>query len=228
MKKLFVFLSLVISVVGFAQSGKPATSNCEVCVDYSFTSISQLEDVKETDAFYIHLQSLVERYGVNVAACNKTTFGGSKILTNAALVQMLSSSLLRIDELKEIVIKDKTEADKTKILAKIKFHSFDFYKHNYSSVKQVKDVSVMDCFYSDVEALLEKYEIDVTNKAGLLQASKPADGKNLGILLIKVFGLKNFDIKKYNKANITKAEFATMLNEALDEYNEMIAAAAYD
>jgi hypothetical protein len=228
MKKLFVVIFLVTSSVVFAQSSKLATSNCEACLGYDFTSISQLEDVKETDAFYVHLQSLVERYSVNVAACNKTTFGGSQILTNAALVQMLASSLQSLGELKEIVIKDKSESDKKKILTKIGFNKFDFYKHNYNSVKQLKDVSVMDCFYSDVEALLEKYEIDVTNKSGLLQANKAAEGKNVGILLIKVFGLKNFDAKKYNKANITKAEFATMLNEALDEYNEMIAAAAYD
>jgi hypothetical protein len=228
MKKFLAIIPLLISFIGFAQSSKPTASNCDVCVGYDFTSISQLKDVKETDAFYVHLQSLVERYSVNVAACNKTTFGGSQILTNAALVQMLASSLQSLGELKEIVIKDKSESDKKKILAKIGFNKFDFYKHNYNSVKQLKDVSVMDCFYSDVEALLEKYEIDVTNKAGLLQANKAAEGKNVGILLTKIFGLKIFDAKKYNKANITKAEFATMLNEALDEYNEMIAAAAYD
>jgi hypothetical protein len=66
----------------------------------------------------MHLQSLVERYSINVAACNKNTFGGNQILTNAALVQMLSTALQRLDDLKAVVIDGKTEASKAKILEK--------------------------------------------------------------------------------------------------------------
>jgi hypothetical protein len=227
MKKLFIILSLVVSSVGFAQT-KSAASKCELCTDYNFTSITQLEDVKETDAFYVHLQSLVERYSINIAPCNKTTFGTSEILTNAALLQMLSTSLQRISELKEVVIKDKTDAEKTKILEKIKFHPFDFFNHKYTTLSQVKDVKALDCYYQAAQILLEDYKIDITNKAGLLQADKPANGKNVGTLLKQVFGLSYFDVSKYSKNIITKGEFATMLNEALDQYNEMLSSAAYD
>jgi hypothetical protein len=227
MKKLFIILSLVVSSVGFAQTKSP-DSKCELCNFYEFTSISQLEDVKETDAFYIHLQSLVERYSINVSACSKNTFGGSQILTNAAFAQMLSTALQRLDDLKAVVIDGKTEASKAKILEKIKFHSFDFFNHKYTTLSQVKDVKASDCYYQAAQILLEDYKIDITNKAGLMQADKPANGKNVGTLLKQVFGLTNLDVSKYSKDVITKGQFAMMLNETLDHFNEIMSSAAYD
>jgi hypothetical protein len=227
MKKLFVFIFIIISTVGFAQSKSPSVE-CELCNINDFTSITQLKDVEETDSFYVHLQSLVERYGVNVAACNKTTFNGNQILTNASLLQMLSSSLTRINELREVVIMDKTETERKKISEKIKLYSFDFFNHKYKTVSQIKDIKALNCYYQAAQILLEDYNVDITNKAGLMQANKPANGKNIGTLLKQVFGLSYFDVLKYSKAEITKAEFAILLNEALDQYNEKIADAAYN
>jgi hypothetical protein len=76
-----------------------------------------------------------------------------------------------------------------------------------------------------LKILLEDHKIDITHKTGLLDASKPANGKNSGLLLKQVFGIPDSDISKFANLTITKGEFAILLNEALDRYNEMIAAA---
>ena len=227
MKKLFLILFLSPVFAGFGQSPIAQPPVCNECSDYEFTSISQLTDVKETDACYIHLQSLVERYGINVAACNQTTFGGSQVLTNAALAIMLSSGLERISELKKYAVSEKSEADKIKIEAKIKIKGFDLFKHKYTSVDELKDLKASDCYYQAVQILLEEFKIDITNKTGLLQAGKPANGKNAGMLLKQVFGLTNINVQKFANLTITKSEFTILFNEALDEYNEMIASATY-
>jgi hypothetical protein len=228
MKRLLFFLFLFPASITFAQSPVAASPVCEECAyGFSLTSISQLTDVKETDAFYIHLQSLVERYGVNVAACNETTFAGSLVLTNAALAQMLSSALQTISELKKVIISEKNEADKQKIEAKIKLSGFDLFKHQYKSMDQLKDVKASDCYYQAIQILLEDYKIDITDKAGLLQAAKPANGKNAGLLLKQVFGLIDLDVSQYATTTVTKGGFVILLNMALDEYNEMMAAATY-
>jgi hypothetical protein len=228
MKRLLFFLFLFPAPIAFAQTPVAASPVCEECAyGYSLTSISQLTDVKETDAFYVHLQSLVERYGVNVAACNETIFAGSQVLTNVALAQMLSSGLQTISELKKVIISEKNEADQKKIEAKIKLNGFDPFQHKYKLVSALKDVKASDCYYQAVQILLEDYKIDITDKDGLLQSAKPANGKNAGLLLKKVFGLTNLDVTKYATATITKAEFSMLLNMAMDEYNEMLAAATY-
>lgn len=61
----------------------------------------------------------------------------------------------------------------------------------------------------------------------MLQSGKPANGKNAGLLLKQVLGLTNPDVMKYAKTDITKAEFSILLNVAMDEYNEILAAATY-
>ena len=140
---------------------------------------------------------------------------------------MLSSGLERISELKKYAVSEKSEADKIKIEAKIKLKGFDLFKHKYTSVDELKDLKASDCYYQAVQILLEEFKIDITNKTGLLQAGKPANGKNAGLLLKEVFGVTNLDVSKYASATITKAEFSILLNMTLDEYNEMIAAATY-
>lgn len=227
MKKLFLILLLSPVLTGFGQSPVAPSAVCNECSDYEFTSISQLTDVKETDACYIHLQSLVERYGVKVAACNETRFGGSQMLTNGALAKMLSSGLQIISELKKASVSEKSEADKKKIEAKIKLNAFDLFKHHYTSVDKIKDLKASDCYYNAVQILLEEFKIDITDKTGILKAGKPANGKNAGLLLKEIFGLTDLDVSKYATATITKAEFSILLNMALDQYNEMIAAATY-
>ncbi len=227
MKKLFLILFLSTVFAGFGQSPIAQPPVCNECSDYEFTSISQLTDVKETDACYIHLQSLVERYGIKVAACNETTFAGSQVLTNGALAQMLSSGLQTISELKKVVVSNKSEADKKKIEAKIKLNGFDLFKHHYTSVDKIKDVKASDCYYQAVQILLEEYKINITDKTGLLHTGKPANGKNAGMLLKQVFGLTNINVQKFANLTITKSEFTILFNEALDEYNEMIASATY-
>lgn len=225
MKKLISVLFVLPAFAGFGQSRIATSSNCDVCSDYVFTSISVLKDVKPTDAYYIPLQSLLERYSINVAPCSLTTFGGSQTLTNGALAQIMSSCLRVISELKKYTIIDKTNTEKIKIEAKVKFSGFDIFSHKYAVIGKVKDVKASDCYYPDVKTLIEDYKIDITNKAGLLQASKPANGKNAGIMLKQVFGLTNINLSKFTKPTITKSEFVMLLSDALDEYNEMLGAA---
>lgn len=225
MKKLILILFVLPAITGFGQSPVASSPSCNECSDYVFTSISVLKDVKVTDACYLPLQSLVERYAINVAPCNVTTFGGSQTLTNGALAQILRSSLQITSELKKIVVSEKNNADKIKIEAKIKLNGFDIFKHQYTSIDKVKDVKASDCYYPDVKILLEQFKIDITDKTGLLQAGNPANAKHIGILLKQVFGLTTLDVAKFTNPTITKSEFAILLSYALDEYNEMLAAA---
>jgi hypothetical protein len=223
MKKIFLFAFLLSAFVGFAQSPVTKTSACNVCTSQDFTSISQLRDVKPTDLFFTDLQSLVERYGINVAACNATTFGGEQILTNAMAVQMINTSLQLLNELKQASVDGLEPTKKANALAKLKYTSFDLYKHKYKTVSKIKDLKASDCYYKDVQSLIENFSVDVTNKKGLLQANLPANGKNLALLLKQVLTLKTWDITSYNKEKISKGEFSTILNTALDKYNELIA-----
>ncbi len=223
MKKIFLFAFLVSAFVGFAQSPVNKTSACNVCTSQDFTSISQLRDVKPTDLFFTDLQSLVERYGINVAACNATTFGGEQTLTNAMAVQMINNSLQRLAELKTFSVQAMETTKRDNALLKLNYKSFDLYKHKYKTVSKIKDLKASDCYYKDVQSLIEEFSVDVTNKKGLLQANLPANGKNLALLLKQVLTLKTWDITSYNKEKISKGEFATILNSALDEYNELIA-----
>ncbi len=225
MKKLISILFVLPAFAVFGQTRVAPTPSCEVCLSDKPNSISQMKDVKVTDTYRLSLQNLMERYGINVAACNKTTFAGSQALTNGALAQMMSSCLGVINELKKYSIVDKTNAEKIAIEAKVKLSGFDVYKHKYTAIAKVKDLKVSDCYYSDVKALLEVYKVDITDKTGLLQAGKPANGKNVGILLKQVFGLKNIDLSKFTNPTITKSEFVMVLSDALDEYNEMLGAA---
>jgi len=120
---------------------------------------------------------------------------------------------------------DINETDIQKIKAKIKLNGFDLYMHKYTSIGEVKDVIATDCYYRFVKILLEDHKIDITNMAGLLDARKPANGKNSGMLLKQVFGIPPGDVSKFANLTITKGEFAILLNEALDQYNTMMTAA---
>jgi hypothetical protein len=102
------------------------------------------------------------------------------------------------------------------------------FNHKNTVISEIKDVKASDCYYQVAQILLEDYKIDISNKTGLMQVDKPANGNNVCIFLKQVFGLSYFDVSKYSKEVITKGQFAIMLNETLDKYNEMMSAAAYD
>ncbi len=138
-------------------------------------------------------------------------------------VQMINTSLMQMEQLKEASVDGLEPTKKANVLAKLKYTSFDLFKHKYKTVSKIKDLKASDCYYQDVQSLIENFNVDVTNKKGLLQANLPANGKNLALLLKQVLTLKTWDITSYNKEKISKGEFSTILNTALDQYNELIA-----
>lgn len=64
------------------------------------TSVSQLTDVKPTDWYFNDLQSLIERFGMDVGY-EDYTFRGQQALTRAEAVTFLNQALERVVELIE-------------------------------------------------------------------------------------------------------------------------------
>jgi hypothetical protein len=221
-KIFFIFFNLV-SLIGLAQTAKRSATSCKTCTNAFLTSVTQLKDIKESDACYIFLQSAVERYGMEVAPCNDSTFGGTQTLTTAMAVQMMASSLTNMDQLVKAFLEHVPKEKRGATEEKLKIRGFDMFNHGFKTVSRIKDLKAADCFYKQVQLLLEKFGIDLTNKQGLLAAVKPANGINMAAMLKIVYGLPDLDVSRYAKPIITKSDFVIMLDMVMDEYNEMVA-----
>lgn len=62
------------------------------------TSVSQLTDVKPTDWYFNDLQSLIERFGIDVGY-EDYTFKGSQSMTRAEVVSFLNRALERVEQM---------------------------------------------------------------------------------------------------------------------------------
>ena len=100
--------------------------------------------------------------------------------------------------------------------------SSDLHNHNFTSISQVKDVKETDCYYLDVQSLIEEYGIDITNKDGLLAADETINVADAAKILKKCWNLTNFDPKNYDKTNTTKANFIILFYDALNEFEKYL------
>jgi hypothetical protein len=225
MKKIVIVFLLASSYPGFTQVPKINTSICQPCAVLLATSISQVADVKKTDTYYIALSSLIEKYGIDLAPCDNKNLGGSLTLTTAMVIPMLNSALDRMNEIINEALAPIKDDKRAEIYSSLMPHQFDMYKHFFTSASQIVDLKEIDCYYIHAQSLIEQYSIDITNKEGLLEVDKPANGKTMAILLKDAFGIKNFNTEKYNSAVITKGTFIIMLHAALEEYDKKITAA---
>ena len=62
------------------------------------TSVRQLTDVKPTDWYFNDLQSLIERFGIDVGY-EDYTFKGSQSMTRAEVVSFLNRALERVEQM---------------------------------------------------------------------------------------------------------------------------------
>ncbi len=222
MKKISIIFCLLYSITIDAQTNKAIPVKCTPCAPGNFTSIGQLKDVKPADKFYPDLKSLIEKYSIDIAPCTGEIFGGKQILTNMNFVQMLNTALDRMLEVIEEVSYKMSDEKRDEFSKKIFPQSYDRYKHFFTSIAQIKDLNESDCIFMHAQSLIERYGIDFTNQQGLLEANKPANAKNISLLLKSVFNLNKFDPAKYAKPTISKGDFAIMFNSVLGEYSNMI------
>jgi hypothetical protein len=226
MKTIVIVFLLTGSYAGFAQVSKKSTPICRPCAVLFATNISQVEDVKKTDTYYTALAGLIEKYGIDLAPCDNKNLGGSLTLTTAMVIPMLNTALDRMIEVINEAAVPLKDDKREELYNKLMPHNFDMYKHLFTSASQIVDLKETDCYYFHAQSLIERYGIDLSNKEGLLEVDKPANGKNMAVLLKDVLGLENFKTEKYTSAVITKGTFIIMLHAALEEYNKRITAAA--
>lgn len=218
--RIFYTLLLIFTITIGAAQTIPAT--CEDCVVADFFSTSQFIDVQPTDDFYAELLELTDRLGIHVAPCNPKTFGSRQTLTTAMVIPMLQTAMQRMQEMMLTVTGNLGEEAAKKVRKQLAPAAFDRHKHGFTTTEQVKDLSVLDCYFPQVQSLLEDYHIDMTNKQGLLEATKPANGRDMAELLQKVFGLTRFTPTDYTNEQVTKGIFVKMLGSALKEYMEIL------
>jgi hypothetical protein len=225
MKKIVIGFLLAGSYSGFAQVPKNSTPICRPCAVLFATNISQVEDVKKTDPYYTALAGLIEKYGIDLSPCDNKNLGGSLTLTTAMVIPMLNTALDRMTEVINEAAVPQKDDKREELYNKLMPHQFDVYKHLFTSASQLADLKETDCYYIHAQSLIERYGIDVTNKEGLLEVDKPANGKTMAMLLKNVFNIENFNTEKYSSTVITKGTFIIMLYAALEDYNKRITAA---
>ncbi len=184
----------------------------ELSTDY--TSVSQLKDVKSSDSFYEDLQSLVERYGV-IVAYRDGTYRAGKPLTRAHFVMFLNQALGRINELA-------AASDENIDVSKFQ-KTYSANRVAMTSISQVKDVRSTDYFYTDLESLIERYGIDLTDSDGRFRAEKSVTEKDFVTWLGAILPL-DFNNKNPSTANVvSRGAFAIGFNGALNNVSETIA-----
>lgn len=225
MKKIVTGFLLAAACSGFAQVPKNNTPICQPCAVLFATNINQVADVKKTDTYYTALAGLIEKYGIDLAPCDNKNLGGSLTLTTAMVIPMLNTALDRMTEVMNEAAVPLKDDKREELYSKLMPQQFDIYSHFFTSASQIVDLKETDCYYMHAQSLIERYGIDITNKEGLLEVDKPANGKTMAMLLKTVFGIENFNTEKYSSNVITKGTFLIMLYAALEDYNKKITTA---
>jgi len=239
MKLLFYVSFFFAACTSFAQSpvppAKPANP-CSICSTVFPTSINQLTDITKKDKCYIALQTLVEDWGVDVSLCSDYTFKPKDNFTNAMFVKLFNNTQDRIYQLMVTNFTEYTDEKGNSIAGRpmknkdgyeksviiLSHFSYDLYKHNFTSISQVKDVKETDCYYTDAQSLVERYNIDFTNKDGLLAADEAINVADAAQILKKCWILTKFDLKNYDKTNTSKANFIVLFSDALNEFRKFL------
>lgn len=182
----------------------------------SITSISQVQDVKQTDEHYSALKSLIERYGV----ISDRIFRANNPLTREEFVVLLNNSLNRMNELAQAAtVYPKTE----------EIYTFEWLERNVSanetnitSISEIKDINTGYNNYVDLQSLTERYGIDICDKDKYFRPTKPVTQKEFYTLVTKIFRVSINSNPSVTQA-ISRSNSVILMNATLDIVAKKIA-----
>ena len=238
MKLLFCVSFFFAVCTSFAQSPVPPAkpANPCICGNVFPTTVSQLTDITKKDKCFTALQTLVEKWAVDVSPCSDYTFKPKDNFTNAMFVKLFNSTQDRLNELIATTFTEYTDEKGNSIAGRpmknkdgyeksliiLSHFNYNLYKHDFTSISQVKDVKETDCHYTDARSLIERYSIDFTNQEGLLAADEAINVADAAQILKKCWILTKFDPKNYDQTNTTKANFIVLFSDALIEFRKFL------
>ena len=239
MKLLFCVSFFFAACTSLAQSPVPPAepaNPCSICNTVYPTSVDQLTDITKNDKCFTALQTLVEQWGVDVSPCSDYTFKPKDNFTNAMFVKLFNSTQDRLNEFIATTFTEYTDEKGNSIAGRpmknkdgyeksliiLSHFGYNLYKHDFTSISQVKDVKETDCHYTDARSLIERYSIDFTNKEGLLAADEAINVADAAQILKKCWILTKFDPKNYDQTNTTKANFIVLFSDALIEFRKFL------
>jgi S-layer homology domain len=191
-------LCLLFAFSANAQMSAPNPSKGSAPV----TSVSQIKDVKPTDKFYPALQSLVERYGCFMPYADYTFRGGDPT-TREDFVIVLNNCMDRMNEL--IAVAEADSGDKHFYLQQI-INGYSASGTNITSVERLKDIKASYEHYVELQSLVERWGIDISDADGNFRPSKSVSEKEFYEWLVKIFGLSIEGNPSATKS-ITRGEF---------------------
>lgn len=184
-------------------------------------SVSQFADVKPSDPHFQALRSLVERYGVaqGYKSGTQTTFNADAPLKRVEMTNLMATALSQMSELMVAMDARPEMLSKLSIMhgAKCKASAVA-----HSSVSQLIDVTPQSPWRGDLQQLVEKWNVQVANKDGVFGAGDDVTTADASACL-KIFSQKPLF---HRPEKLTRGGFAIMLNEALESFNEDLAAAS--
>jgi hypothetical protein len=217
MIKAIVAIVLAMPVAFAAETGGPHT----------LTSVTQFRDVAPGAPYFDSLQSLTERYGVSngFKGASGVEYRGEKPLSRADMILMVEGALDQVSQLAEMAMMDLPQEKQNKamkslsILQGAKCRSMGAL---HTSVGQIKDVKPTDTWFPAAQSLVEKWSIRIASADGTFGASDTitaADAREC----LKIFAPGG---PSHKPEKLTRGDFAIMLNQALDTFNEDLFAAA--
>ncbi len=196
---------------------------CNVCPTAKLSlDVHKYTDLEPQDACYQAVQSLEERYGVNVVPCSPTTYDSKAIMTNAMLVQMMYTSCVILTDLQKMVIEEKLKKGTRISKEKSELGSYDPNDHMAYADNQYDDTKATDCYEKNAEDLGNEYNINIGDANNNLNATKPIDVVKTLEMLAALFNKTAYKAPAYTKKTMTKGAFAILLNNYLDSYNELL------
>jgi S-layer homology domain len=179
----------------------------------SVTSVSQIKDVKPSDKFYPALQSLVERYGC-FSPYADYTFRANDPLTREAFVVLFNNCL---DRLNELAAASDEDFDITQL-----FNNYSAAGTNLTSIEQLKDIKPSYEYYVELQSVIERYSIDISDADKNFRPDKSVSEKEFYEWISKIFGASIDGTPSASKI-ITRGDFIIVMNNAIENDSEKIA-----
>jgi len=168
-------------------------------------SISEVKDLKETDAEYTSVMNLVEKYNVRLIY-EDNTFRSKEPLKKGDFIVALNDALSAYKK-----IKDSLAVDTSLV------NTYDKKRGGayLTSVDQVKDIKSGSIYYPAAKSLIEDWGIAAPFSANkTLNAASNMSEKEAFDILRESLGYSSAGINPYSTA-ITRGKFAIALNNAI-------------
>lgn len=196
-------------------------------VPQTLTSVSQYSDVQPDAPYFDALQSLTERYGVSngFKGAAGVEFRAGQPLSRADMIMLVEAGLDQVSQLADVTMMEMPPDKRQKAMKSLSILQGAKCKSmgaQFVSVDQIKDIKPTDEWYEAAQSLVEKWSIRIAaadGKFGATDTVSTADAQEC----LKIFTPGG---PPHKPAKLTRGDFAIMLNQAMDEFNEELGEAA--